>query len=107
MFKIIALLVKKPGLSTDQLIEHYEHQHVPLVTSLAPVPMGYRRNYVVSDDAAGDVDIITELSFPDRAAYESWVALMYAPGSGVAEDECTFLDRSRTRSFTVEEHVTA
>ncbi|WP_405166402.1 EthD domain-containing protein [Nocardia sp. NBC_01499] len=108
MFKVIALLVKKSGLSRDELIEHYEHHHVPLVTGLAPVPMSYRRNYVVSDEAAeGDVDIITELTFPDRAAYESWVAVMYAPGSGIAEDECTFLDRSRTRSFIVEEHITA
>ncbi|MBF6132094.1 EthD domain-containing protein [Nocardia otitidiscaviarum] len=107
MFKVVALLAKKPGLSTNQLIEYYERQHVPLVISLAPAPMSYRRNYVVSDNTAGDFDIITELTFPDQAAYESWVAVMYAPGSGVTEDERNFLDRSRTRSFTVEERVTA
>lgn len=107
MFKVIALLAKKPGLSTNQLIEYYERRHVPFVISLAPAPVSYRRNYVVSDTAAGDFDIITELTFPDRAAYESWVAVMYAPGSGVIEDEHNFLDRSRTRSLTVEEHITA
>jgi len=31
---------------------------------------------------------------------------MYSPGSGVADDEMTFLDRTRTRSYVVEEHVT-
>jgi hypothetical protein len=31
---------------------------------------------------------------------------MYAPGSGVADDEMTFLDRTRTRSYVVEERVT-
>jgi hypothetical protein len=30
---------------------------------------------------------------------------MYAPGSGVADDEMTFLDRTRTRSYVVEEHA--
>jgi hypothetical protein len=107
MFKVIALLVKKPGISRTELIEHYEHHHVPLITSLAPAPMSYRRNYVVTDDTTeNDVDIITELTLPDRDAYESWVAAMYAPGSGVIDDEHTFLDRSRTKSFTVEEHIT-
>jgi hypothetical protein len=53
-----------------------------------------------------DFDIVTELVFPDRAAYEGWVSTMYAPGSGVADDEMTFLDRTRTRSYVVEEHVT-
>ena len=53
-----------------------------------------------------DFDIVTELVFPDRAAYQGWVSTMYAPGSGVADDEMTFLDRTRTRSYVVEEHVT-
>jgi hypothetical protein len=51
--------------------------------------------------------IVTELVFHDRHAYENWVATMYAANSGVAADEATFLDRSRTRSYIVEEHTTS
>ncbi|WP_156524968.1 hypothetical protein [Nocardia pseudobrasiliensis] len=38
MFKVTALPVAKPGLSRDELIEYYEHRHVPLITSLGPPP---------------------------------------------------------------------
>jgi hypothetical protein len=71
--------------------------------------MTYKRNFIVHDDTAAsrdEVDIITELVFPDRHAYEGWVSAMYAPDSGVAEDEARFLDRSKTRSYVVEEHST-
>ena len=109
MLKVMAFLVKKQGLESDELIDYYETHHVPLILSLAPAPTTYKRNYVVRDgatDGPDDFDIVTELVFPDRAAYQGWVSTMYAPGSGVAADEMTFLDRARTRSYVVEEHVT-
>jgi hypothetical protein len=109
MLKVMAFLVKKQGLDTDELIAYYETHHVPLILSLAPAPTTYKRNYLVRDEATrspDDFDIVTELVFPDRAAYQGWVSTMYAPGSGVADDEMTFLDRTRTRSYIVEEHVT-
>lgn len=65
-------------------------------------PDVYRRNYLPD----GEVDIITELGFSDRPAYEKWVATMYAKDSGVAEDEERFLDRTKTRSYIVDERVT-
>lgn len=110
MLKVMAFLVKKEGLDTADLIRYYETHHVPLILSLAPPPTTYKRNYVMRDASAGgpdDFDIVTELIFPDRAAYEGWVSTMYAPGSGVADDEMNFLERTRTRSYFVEEHVTA
>lgn len=110
MFKVMAFLVKRPDITRDDLIEHYEKHHVPLILSLAAPPAVYQRNYVVHDDAVtpgSQPDIITELAFRDQAAYKSWIAAMYAPDSGVAADEATFLDRGRTMSITVEEHVTS
>jgi hypothetical protein len=109
MLKVMAFLVKKQGLDTGELIDYYETHHVPLILSLAPAPMTYKRNYLRRDAAASgldDFDIVTELVFTDRAAYQSWASTMYAPGSGVADDEMNFLDRTRTRSYVVEEHVT-
>jgi hypothetical protein len=109
MLKVMAFLVKKHGLDTRDLIDYYETHHVPLILSLAPAPTTYRRNYVLRDESGSgrdDFDIVTELVFPDRVAYQNWVSTMYAPGSGVADDEMNFLDRTRTRSYVVEEHVT-
>jgi hypothetical protein len=109
MLKVMAFLVKKQGLDTGDLIDYYETRHVPLILSLAPAPTTYRRNYLLRDATTSgpdDFDIVTELVFPDRVAYQDWVSTMYAPGSGVADDEMNFLDRSRTRSYVVEEHVT-
>ena len=109
MLKVMAFLVKRQGLDTDDLIDYYETHHVPLILSLAPAPVTYKRNYLLRDATTrgpDDFDIVTELVFPDRAAYRGWVSAMYAPGSGVADDEMTFLDRTRTRSYVVEEHVT-
>lgn len=104
MFKVMALLTKRADISRADLIEHYEQHHVPLILGLAPAPVVYKRNYTVLD---GDgPDIVTELGFPDRDAYRAWVAVMYEPASGVAEDEETFLDRSRTVSYVVEEFAT-
>ncbi|WP_314591760.1 EthD domain-containing protein [Paenibacillus terrigena] len=110
MIKVMAFLTKRDGINTRDLIEYYENQHVPLITRLAPIPSVYKRNYILRKDDSSttdDFDIVTELVFPDHGAYEAWVAKMYAPHSGVAEDELNFLDRSRTRSYIVEEHVTS
>ena len=107
--KIMAFLVKRHDVTNDELIEHYEVRHVPLILSLAPPPLTYRRNFLRLEDttaARDDVDIITELVFADRQTYGDWVSAMYAPDSGVAEDEARFLDRSKTRSYVVEEHST-
>jgi hypothetical protein len=109
MLKVMAFLVKKQGLDTADLIEYYETRHVPLILSLAPAPTTYKRNYLRRETPTtgpDDFDIVTELVFPDRATYQSWVSTMYAAGSGVADDELNFLDRTRTRSYVVEEHVT-
>ena len=109
MLKVMAFLVKKQGLDTAELIEYYETHHVPLILSLAPAPTAYKRNYLLREESGSgpdDFDIVTELVFPNRVAYQAWAATMYASGSGVADDEMNFLDRTRTRSYVVEEHVT-
>jgi hypothetical protein len=108
MVKVMAFLAKRPGISSEELVECYENRHVPLILSLAPPPARYTRNYIQPGAAAelrDDVDIVTELEFADAGAYQAWVAAMYAPGSGVADDEAKFLDRSKTRSYTVIERT--
>jgi EthD domain len=80
---------------------------VPLVLSVAPAPTVYKRNYVVRGDELnreGDsiaFDVITELVFPDRAAFTAWTDNLAVEEIGT--DEQRFLDRSRTCAYVIEE----
>jgi hypothetical protein len=115
MFKVFGFLSKKAGTTTQAFIDYYENHHVPLICSLAPAPIVYKRNYLSRGDElnrgdnAIDFDVITELVFADRAAYLSWRAELSKPGSGeqVVADEEKFLDRSGTRACIIEERVTS
>jgi hypothetical protein len=107
MFRVLAFLTKRDGLSTQDFIDHYENRHAPLILSLAPAPQVYKRRYrgemLTRDGGTVDFDVVTELGFADRAAYLSWMAQLAAAGGRVAADEALFLDRSRTRAFIFED----
>ncbi len=114
MFKAIALLKCKAGLSREAFIDYYENHHVPLIFSLQPQIAGYRRNFINLEGAfiypgatAPDFDVITELWYADRAAYDAAIAMATNPETAarIAKDEENFLDRSKTRMFTVDEYI--
>jgi uncharacterized protein (TIGR02118 family) len=115
VLKVMAFLTKREDLETRAFLDYYENNHVPLIRSLAPTPIGYRRSYLQrgdelnQEDASIDFDVVTELMFPDRDAFLAWGAALARDDGGerVAEDERRFLDRSRTRAYIVEEHVTS
>ncbi len=115
MFRVLGFLTKREGIETQAFIDYYENKHVPLIYSLAPTPLVYKRRYLMrgeeltKEGGAIDFDVVTELGFPDRAAFLAWMAQLSGPGAGerVAADEAMFLDRSRTRAYVVEEHVTS
>ena len=108
MLKVYGFLAKRKGMDTRAFIEHYEHNHVPLVLSLAPAPLVYKRNYLTRGDEFNreadsiDFDVITELVFADRAGFVEWVEKLSV--DAIATDEERFLDRSRTRAYVIEEH---
>ena len=114
MLKVFGFLSKREGMQTQAFIDYYENHHVPLICSLAPAPIVYKRNYLLRGDElnrqehAIGFDVVTELVFPDRAAYLAWRAELSRPGAGekVVADEEKFLDRSRTRACIIEECVT-
>ena len=109
MFKVFAYLTRRPGTTREEFIDYYENHHVPLVLSLASMPRVYKRNYVVSGDAADpgssatDFDVVTEMIWDDRAGFEEWIALRGVPA--LAEDEARFLDRSKTRAHVIDERT--
>ncbi len=115
MLKILSYLVKREGTTIEEFIDYYENHHVPLILSLAPPPAIYKRHYLQRGDAVNvseaaiDFDVVTEQAFPDRAAFESWIATVTAGDAGerVAADEARFLDRTRTRACVVTDYVTS
>jgi len=106
MFKLIAFLTRKAGLSQAAFVEHYEQRHAPLIMSLAPPPLRYERRYLERERPLGgrappvDFDAMTELWFEDKDAYRAWMTAIGDPR--VAEDEARFLDRAKTRAYAVE-----
>ena len=113
MFKVLGFLTRREGMEMQAFIDYYENKHVPLICSLAPTPLVYKRRYrgekLTREGGAVDFDVVTELGFADRAAFLAWMAQLSGPGAGgqVAADEAKFLDRSRTRAYVFEEHVTS
>lgn len=111
MFKCIALLRKKPSLTREQLVAYYEGQHAPLILRLLPGIVDYRRNFIDRDGAFAspvadiDFDVVTEMRFADRAAYDRFLAAAADPAiaQAIAEDEENVFDRAATRMFVVEE----
>src|SRR5205823_4415291 len=51
MFKVLAFLTKRAGIETQAFIEYYENTHVPLICSLAPPPLVYKRRYLMRGEA--------------------------------------------------------
>lgn len=111
MYKAIALLKKKAGLSQDEFVRYYEQNHAPLMRSLLPQLCAYHRNfidltgaYIYPGASAPDFDVITETIYPDRAAYEAAMVIATSPevAARIAADEENFLDRDLTRYFVVD-----
>jgi len=116
MYKSIALLKAKPGMSREDFVHYYETRHAPLIRSLLPQIVEYRRNfidlegaYIFEGASPPDFDVITEIWYRDRAAYEDMAAAVMQPdiAKQISEDEARFLDRSKTRMFVVDEKKSA
>jgi len=112
MFKSIALLKKKAGLTRQQFIDYYENNHAPLIVRLTPGIRAYHRNFIdwngmfeAADGSETNFDCVTEVWFDDRAAYEKAMAVLTSPdvAKQIADDEEHVFDRSKTRMFVVDE----
>ena len=113
MIKVIALIRKKPGLTTEEFRSYYEQHHAPLAKRLLLGGADYRRNYpnvirIDGKEAAGEpeFDVIMEAWFEDQAQYDAFSRNAQEPATRAAiiEDELNFMDRSSTRIMVVEEH---
>lgn len=112
MIKLIGLLKKKAGLTRDEFIDYYENHHAPLACRLLPMGSDYRRSYTekmrvngVEVNDAFEYDVVSELWFKDKSAYEAFATSMQTPEifAQIVADEEKFLERGANRILVVDE----
>lgn len=109
MIKLVMLMKRKPGLSREEFIAHYEGHHRLIGEK---VLSGYACRYVrryptpVEEPNADDPDVIMEIWFQDRAIHDLCFNAMADPEqmAEIVADEERLFDRGRMRSYMVEEH---
>jgi uncharacterized protein (TIGR02118 family) len=113
MFKVIALITRRPDMTRVEFVEYYANNHVKLVWRVFPWTADYRRNFIDLSQSiiapglrAPDFDSITEMWFQDRAGYERMLAAHAEPELDkiMVADEGRFMDRTKTRFFIVDEY---
>ncbi len=105
MFKVIALLKRKPGMSVAEFQHHWRYRHGALVAACARIrrqvqsralPQGYQKGELLFDG-------ISETWFDSDQAYRAY--LHDPASSAILADQANFLDRSRTVLMPVDVHV--
>lgn len=113
MYKMVALLKRRSGMSMQEFIDYYETRHAALARELLPELRDYRRNYVLhvgprSSAAGPDFDVITEMYFDDAAAAQAmYDRLQNDPvlARRMQEDEAALFDCSRFVILALDERV--
>jgi hypothetical protein len=108
---VLTLLKRREGMSKADFIAYYEERHRLIGEQVLG---GYVTRYVRrflhpldGEDLPEDADVVMEIDFPDAATRDACFAEMADPATQamIAEDEARLFDRSRIRSFSVEERA--
>lgn len=106
---VITLLKRREGMSKADFVAYYEEHHRRIGERvLAGYATRYVRRFLFpmdGEDQLHDADVVLEIDFPDAAARDAFFAHASEPAieAMIAEDEARLFDRSRIRTFTVEE----
>lgn len=112
MIKLVFFLKRHPDLGREEFKALYESRHARLGERHVPNAARYARRYLepvpelfTGEMAEPEHDVITELWFADRAAYEEAMANLARPevSAEIVADEETLFDRSKHRVFMVDE----
>lgn len=109
MFKSVALIKRKPGITQETFIQHYEEVHAPLaIRFFEGCFKHYVRNYVTA--ALGNdppaFDVISEFWVEDDDALARIAELNSSPAAQVLrDDEAKFMDASQTVTYIVDERI--
>ena len=113
MIKVVTLLTRKPGMSREAFIEHYETHHRKIGEKyLSGFAVKYQRRYLAVADAANHApnelpfDVLMEIWYPDQVALNGAMAVLSTDEAQaeIAADEKRLFDRDLIRSYTVEEY---
>ena len=113
MIKVVTLLTRKPGMSREASIEHYETHHRKIGEKyLSGFATKYQRRYMQSagfrkqDGDAPPFDVLMEIWYPDQEALNGALAVLSTEEAQaeIAADEERLFDRELIRSYTVEEY---
>jgi uncharacterized protein (TIGR02118 family) len=105
MFKVIALLKRKPGLSVEAFQSHWREHQAPLVAKLPGLISYVQSHALLQGYTKGELlfDGISEEWFADANAYAQ--SQTTTAWSEALEAEAAFLDPSRTVRMPVDVHV--
>ena len=113
MIKVVTLLTRKPGMSRQAFIEHYESHHRKIGEKyLSGFATKYQRRYLYSsgfreqEGAAPPFDVLMEIWYPDQEALNGALAVLSTneAQAEIAADEERLFDRELIHSYTVEEY---
>ena len=113
MIKVITLLTRKPGMSSEAFIEHYETHHRKIGEKyLGGFAAKYQRRYLQPAgfrEQKGDAppfDVLMEIWYPDQEALNGALAVLSTEEAQaeIAADEERLFDRDLIRSYTVKEY---
>ena len=113
MIKVVTSLTRKPGMSREAFIEHYETHHRKIGEKyLGGFATKYQRRYLQSSGLRaqeGDTlpcDVLMEIWYPDQVALNGAMAVLssYEAQAEIAADEERLFDRDLIRSYLVEEY---
>jgi hypothetical protein len=108
---VLTLLKRRPGMSKADFIAYYETHHRLIGEKvLGPWAIRYERKHLHpldGTDVDHDFDVAMEIEFPDEAAMAACFAAMAEPETRreITEDEERLFERSRLRSYRVEQHI--
>ena len=113
MIKVVTLLTRKPGMSREAFIEHYETHHRKIGEKyLGGFATKYQRRYLQSAGVSGQeeeeppFDVLMEIWYPDQGMLNAALAVLSTDEAQaeITADEERLFDRALIRSYTVEEY---
>ena len=113
MIKVVTLLTRKPGMSREAFIEHYETHHRKIGEKyLSGFAVKYQRRYLQSAGFRGregarlPFDVLMEIWYPDQDTLNGALAVLSTDEAQaeIMADEERLFDRDLIRSYTVEEY---
>ena len=113
MVKLLTLLKRKPGMTMEEFMHHYETRHRVIGEKvLKPYACRYVRRYLqpVPHVVTGEVeesehDVVMEIWFEDQARMDAFAAAAAEPAmwQEIVEDEERLFDRPKMRQFILTE----